>query len=233
MRESDRYKISVRGVRGYLAGIGTSGSLLAAAAALFVLGSAIIAFSGWPQISAGSAHSYLSTPPLAVASRAARRLDVALRARRRLLAARPAPAAATRTASRGGGSPAGGVVRGATALGSGSSGSPSAAATGAGAASASLAGSAGSTPCAQGCPQNVIVRVTNDLARAVQTVGTAVGDQITGTSQAAAGPLSSVSPAAGSAVNDAGTSAGGAVSGTANTVGNVVSATGSALGGGH
>jgi hypothetical protein len=40
----------VRANRAYLAGFGTAGSLLAGAAALFVLGSAVVAFRGWPQV---------------------------------------------------------------------------------------------------------------------------------------------------------------------------------------
>jgi hypothetical protein len=40
----------VRAPRAYLAGFGTSGSLLAGAALLFVLASAFIGFQGWPQV---------------------------------------------------------------------------------------------------------------------------------------------------------------------------------------
>src|SRR5436305_6587822 len=40
----------VRPTRAYLAGFGTAGSLLAGAALLFVLASALVAFRGWPQV---------------------------------------------------------------------------------------------------------------------------------------------------------------------------------------
>src|SRR5438270_2311704 len=45
-----RYDSQVRATRAYLAGFGTSGSLLAGAAVMFVLASAIVAFRGWPQV---------------------------------------------------------------------------------------------------------------------------------------------------------------------------------------
>src|SRR5437763_11910632 len=38
--------------RGYLAGFGTSGSLLAGAAVMFILASALVAFRGWPHVGA-------------------------------------------------------------------------------------------------------------------------------------------------------------------------------------
>src|SRR5690242_459413 len=53
----------MRATRAYLAGFGTSGSLLAGAAALFLLGSAIIAFKGWPQSGGGSATSNVAAAP--------------------------------------------------------------------------------------------------------------------------------------------------------------------------
>ena len=42
----------VRATRAYVAGFGTAGSLVAGAAMLFVLASAIVSFRGWPQLSA-------------------------------------------------------------------------------------------------------------------------------------------------------------------------------------
>ena len=71
----------VRATRAYLAGFGTSGSLLAGAALVFVLASAIVAFRGWPQVTAPSPVVNVSAPRLAVAatSRAGRILDAALR----------------------------------------------------------------------------------------------------------------------------------------------------------
>src|ERR1700704_3495612 len=40
----------VRATRAYIAGVGTAGSLLAGAAVMFVLASAVVSFRGWPQV---------------------------------------------------------------------------------------------------------------------------------------------------------------------------------------
>src|SRR5581483_2740144 len=42
----------VRATRAYVAGLGTAGSLVAGAAVLFVLASAVVSFRGWPQVGA-------------------------------------------------------------------------------------------------------------------------------------------------------------------------------------
>jgi hypothetical protein len=44
----------MRATRAYVAGFGTAGSLLAGAAVMFVLASAVVSFRGWPQIAAQS-----------------------------------------------------------------------------------------------------------------------------------------------------------------------------------
>src|SRR5580704_4140805 len=49
-RGSGRYKGSVRAARAYLAGFGTTGSLLAGAALMFIVASALVAFRGWPHV---------------------------------------------------------------------------------------------------------------------------------------------------------------------------------------
>src|SRR5947209_16744302 len=72
-------KITVRGTRAYLAGFGTSGSLLAGAAVLFVLGSAIVAFRGWPQIATGPNSVVVAASHPAAPTRVARRLAAVLR----------------------------------------------------------------------------------------------------------------------------------------------------------
>lgn len=56
----------MRATRAYLAGFGTAGSLLAGAAMLFVLASAVVAVKGWPQINyRGSVASLSLTDPRA------------------------------------------------------------------------------------------------------------------------------------------------------------------------
>src|SRR5437588_5663199 len=64
MPAESRYLPEVRAARTYLAGFGTSGSLLAGAALLFVLASAIVAFRGWPQVGDGlPSTAALNLPP--------------------------------------------------------------------------------------------------------------------------------------------------------------------------
>ena len=46
--------MKVRATRAYIAGFGTTGSLLAGAAVLFVLASAVVSFNGWPQVAGQS-----------------------------------------------------------------------------------------------------------------------------------------------------------------------------------
>lgn len=64
----------MRATRAYLAGFGTSGSLLAGAALMFVLASAFVAFHGWPQVAGQSAPASVSIPrsDVPAASRASR-----------------------------------------------------------------------------------------------------------------------------------------------------------------
>src|SRR5947209_10284592 len=51
---SSRLTVQVRPARAYLAGFGTTGSLLAGAAVLFLIATAIVSFRGWPQVGAPS-----------------------------------------------------------------------------------------------------------------------------------------------------------------------------------
>ncbi|MEO6857669.1 MAG: hypothetical protein ABI323_03660, partial [Solirubrobacteraceae bacterium] len=94
----------VQSTRAYVAGFGTAGSMLAVAAVLFVLASAIVALQGWPRIaSQGAPASVQINPAPATGSRVSRRLravrvggPVAVGARSAVWrrAARPAPAVA-------------------------------------------------------------------------------------------------------------------------------------------
>src|SRR5512140_1829231 len=78
----------VRATRAYVAGLGTAGSLLAGAAVLFVIASAVVSFRGWPQVGAQPSAVSVGVSPSRVASSSS--------TTRRLLAA----VAATRTAAR-------------------------------------------------------------------------------------------------------------------------------------
>jgi hypothetical protein len=55
----------VRATRAYLAGFGTSGSLLAGAALMFLLASAFVAFQGWPAVAGQSSPVSVSIPRVA------------------------------------------------------------------------------------------------------------------------------------------------------------------------
>jgi hypothetical protein len=214
-------KPKVHASRGYLAGFGTSGSLLAGAALLFVLGSAIVAFRGWPEIATGPATTNVSAPQLAGPSHVTRHLAALLGTR---LSGRHPSLVAAATARHPGRQVAGksvGRVRGATTSTSTSSATPGSGST----PSAGAAGSAGScsgTGCQGPSGQSLITGVSTTVAKQVNDIGAQVGSQTQSTAGTVAGAVSGVSPQAASTVQS-----------TGNAVGNVVTNAGSALGGGH
>lgn len=226
MQGADRYHIPVRATRAYVAGFGSSGSLLAGAAALFLVGSAIVAFGGWPQIATGPATSSVAAVPAAASSHASRRLIRALAATAPLVHA-PGVTAGTSAGRRGvqrnvagrtvaRGTPATPVTPVTHAAGSTSPG----AVTASGRAPASGCSSC-TRPSGSPGPVTTVTRpvttVTNKVAQTVATVGGDVGQQITDLSGTVAKPLTAVSPP----------------SGTTTTAANVVTTVGNALGGGH
>ncbi|HTX31962.1 MAG TPA: hypothetical protein VMD09_11280 [Solirubrobacteraceae bacterium] len=223
-------RTTVRATRSYMAGLGTSGSLLAGAALLFVLGSAIVAFRGWPQIAAGPATTSV-TPAAAhpaVPSRTARRLAAVLRRQATVAApAGRAGGAGRRGASNGHVRVRTGVL-GATAPGRGAPG------RGVPTAGAASAGS-GSGACGGSCtnPQGLVTRLTNTVSQQVTKIGSDVGSGIGSGSSAVAGPVGGISPPAGNAVQNAGSTLGSAVSGATTTAASTLTQAGSALGSGH
>lgn len=224
-------KTTVRATRGYLAGFGTSGSLLAGAAALFVLGSAIVAFRGWPQVATGPATVVVAASHPAGPSRIGRRLAAVLRAGRVTGGAAPVSTAGGR-ATRRHRSPSG---TGAPVGSPGSAGSP--AAHGGSSSSAVTAGAVNSTMCASNCiPRSspgLISQLTSSIAQEVSSVGSTVGSTVSSTSSGAAGPVNGASPQAGSAIQGTGASAGNAISGVSSTAASTVGQAGSTLSGGH
>src|SRR5436305_12765649 len=97
-RGLDRLVAMARATRGYLAGVGTSGSLLAGAALMFIVASALVAFRGWPHVGAQPSPGEVIVSPRPTA--AAARSPVA----RRLAVISAAPAAGARA---GGAAPGG------------------------------------------------------------------------------------------------------------------------------
>lgn len=240
MQDDERYNVPVRATRAYMAGFGSSGSLLACAAVLFLLGSAIVAFNGWPQIAAPPASSSVVAAPLAATSHASPRLIHALAVTRRRVLATDV---VSRLRSPAGGGGVRHVVLGRTVVRSTAGASPpSGASTGRGGGSTGAALPAACSGCVShpaGSP-NPVSTATSKLAQTVSKVGSGVGQvgnevgqQITGLGNAASQPLSNVSPPVGSTVGAVGSTVGNTVSGTATTAGSVVSGVGNAPGGGH
>jgi hypothetical protein len=219
-------KIPVRATRSYLAGFGTSGSILAGAVVLFILGSAIVAFSGWPQIATGPATVSVAAAHPAAPSRVARRLAAVLKAghltsggaataglRRRV--ARSVKSVVVRRGNRTPSSP-GGVA--APATGSSAGGATAPCATGG---------------CNQPDSPGLVASLTNKVAQEVSSIGAGVGSGVSSGSSAVGGTLNGASPQAGGAIQSAGNSAGSGVSGTATTAGSTIMQVGNAVGGGH
>ena len=92
-RGSGRYTGVVRAARAYLAGFGTTGSLLAGAALMFIVASALVAFHGWPHVAVQP-----SPGEVVVSPRSARSTGPSASARR-LAAAVVAPVGGTGTAA--------------------------------------------------------------------------------------------------------------------------------------
>ena len=96
-----------RSAREYLAGLGTSGSLLAGAALMFIVASTMVAFHGWPHVAAQPSPGEVvvsARPAAATGSQIARRLAV--------IAAGPAVATGAPARAVAGGGGAGRVLAG-------------------------------------------------------------------------------------------------------------------------
>jgi hypothetical protein len=242
LQGADRYHIPVRARRAYLAGFGSSGSLLAAAAALFLVGSAIVAFGGWPQIANRPATSNVAAAAVPASAHASRRLIHALAATAPRVHARGVVVRSGVTGRTVRRNVAGRTVARGTPATPTTPGTPAAGTTTPGAATASVpAPVSGCSSCTHpgGSPgpvttvTNKVTTVTNKVAQTVATVGGDVGQQITGLTGTVANPVSAVSPPVGGAVGAVGSTVGSTVSGTATTAANVVTTVGNVLGGGH
>src|SRR5580693_8042449 len=95
-RADGRYREVVGAARAYLAGLGTTGSLLAGAALMFIVASALVAFRGWPHVAAQPTPAEVVVSPHRAASGATL-------ATRRLAFAAAAPAAGAGAARAAGG----------------------------------------------------------------------------------------------------------------------------------
>lgn len=211
----------VRATRAYLAGFGTSGSLLAGAALMFVLASAIVAFHGWPQIGDQTSVPNVAAPRVALASSSptGRILQAALSSRVRL-AGLPGAGPQIGNGAGGGGS---------TGDRAGSSDSAAGPGTGSATGKGTTSGSRPSSPCVQPvCASSIPTAVpvdglTGTAGSVVSQSGAQAGSTLSDASGAASGAVSGVSPPVGGTLNQAGGSAGGTVTTVSSTVAGAVS----------
>jgi len=224
-------RVPVRATKAYLAGFGTAGSLVAGAALLFLVGSAIVAFRGWPQIGGAPATTVVAAQ-LSPPSHVTQRLAAVLRRRTRA-SGHLGSAGEITTQSRGVYTSRPQSSGGGASIGAGGTSAAPAAGVAAPISAASSAPSGCASTCNQPASGGVITHVTNAVSQAVSTVGAGVGQQISQASSGVASTVSGTSSQVAGAVAGAGSSAGSAVSGTANAAGGAVSQVGSSGVAGH
>ncbi|MEA2159300.1 MAG: hypothetical protein QOD66_1680 [Solirubrobacteraceae bacterium] len=227
----------VRTTRAYIAGFGTAGSLLAGAAAVFVLASAFVSFHGWPQLD-----NQLSAPALVRASTHAggdaigsRRLAAVLAAQR---------AASTRLTASTAGGPGIASRSTATSPAIGTGGSHIGATAGTRPAITPVTPAGSSPACASGCSggspgtttiSGTVQATTGSLGNTVAGSGASLGSTVSGVVSTLAGNVNTLSSslagsslagalgqsgqAVGTAVTSATGTAGAALSGAGNTAG--------------
>jgi hypothetical protein len=218
----------MRASRAYIAGFGTAGSLLAGAAMLFVLASAVVAFRGWPQVG-----DQLTPIAVIVAQRQApldkraiHRLQYAGAAVTGAVVTPAAPSRAQRVVT---------------------STSPAAVPTSVHIASTGNRRSDQTTHVDTGKPTRPVIasppgrstsptlgqtvnNTTGVLGRTVAGAGNAVASTVTGLTNTLAKTVSGLSPALGQTVKRTGDLVGSAVGGTTGVVGGLLAGTGQALG---
>jgi hypothetical protein len=233
LQPSGRAGRKARATRAYLAGIGTSGSLLAGAALMFILGSALVAFRGWPHVAAQPSPGEVVISPRsasAAISPAARRLAFITAAAGPGATAAPATGAAGgaggRRAVPGTGRPrpapaSGSRTGGGTAPSGGGSSSSSPGCASGGCGSGSGAGSGLVPPSTPATP--VLQKGTSTLGEVVGDAGSTVGSAVQQTTGAVGGAVGTVSPSVGGAVSSTGTGAAKALGGVTQTFDGVLS----------
>jgi hypothetical protein len=224
--------------RAYLAGLGTSGSLLICLALMFIVVSALVAFRGWPHVGAQPSPGEVVVSPQPVASTGS---AVA----RRLVVVAAAPVGGARAPA---GSVAGGVgarLRGPAPPATGASiGRPASATLPAGAPVAPTSGGGGATSCGTGCApapvvgsapapvQQLTQTAQQGIQRASGALGKVVGDTgsvrtaMQQTTRSAAGAVQTVSPPAATVVQNTGSGVSKVIGGLTNTAAGVLSGIG-------
>ncbi len=229
-----------RSAREYLAGFGTSGSLLAGAALMFILASTMVAFRGWPHVGAQPSPGEVVVSPrptAATGSPVARRLAV--------IAAAPGAAAGIGALARTGvarvrpggalgaprgtqqaiGQPASTSRPGPVAAPTLTAGSAAPACCSS-AGSGSGSGSAGSGSGPLQPVQQAIKQTTGALGRVVSGTGNQVGSTVQQTTGAVGSAVQPVSPPAAGAVKSVGSGAAQTVTGVTKTIAGALSGVG-------
>lgn len=197
--------------------------MLAGAAVMFLLASAIVAFRGWPQVGSQPA-------PIAVSvSRAS--LATPSRTQRLLVAAAlhansgAVPAGTPRTAAGGGTNAGGGGTTQPPGGGTGSNGStPPGGSTGRGVPVVSVPPTLPNVT-----PPPIVTSTGGTVAQVVSSTGQTVGSTAGGVAKSVASGLSGSSPSAANAVSSVGTTAQNTITSTSNTAAGAVGS----LTGGH
>jgi hypothetical protein len=216
----------MRATRAYVAGFGTAGSLVAGAAIVFVLASAVVAFRGWPQVSnsgQGSSIVFGKQAQASTPSSVDRQLVAAV-------AATPVtPGAGSGTPGRrhaGTGHLSGAPIKvtaGGNAVSDGAAQSTTVATPSQPTSPGGGCGSCGSKPTGGGNPvSGVIQTTTSGLGSTVEGATSSVGATVSGVAKVIATKLGlgSTGAAAGSVLNGAGS----VLSGAGKTVGGLLGA---------
>lgn len=215
----------MRATRAYIAGFGTAGSLLAGAAMVFVLASAVVAFRGWPQVGSASAPAsvVVAHANLSGASRAERTLVVAA-ASTGTRGASPAASSARTSAGPTAGSTGHSVRVAVSQKSSHRVATPP----------SSVTPTTPTTPTPPGCGSHcappsvgstvstVIQGATGAVGNTVAAAGKSLGSTVSGLTSAVANKLAGVSPGLSSVVSKAGSAVGGLLNGAGSTVGNAL-----------
>jgi hypothetical protein len=220
----------VRATRAYVAGFGTAGSLLAGAAILFVLASAVVSFRGWPQVGSQPSAASVVVKPTQVSgtSSTQRRLVAAVAASRAAVAGHSvAQTAPTKRGSSNNGTGSVTIVsrqasswtvhNGRTVpqppSGPSGGGPPS----GGGTSTGGIGGTVGQT--------------AGSLGGTVTSTGANLGGTVTAVAGTVAGQVGRISPELGGLVSRAGQAVGGTVSSLTGAAGGTLSSAGNAVGG--
>jgi hypothetical protein len=201
----------MRATRAYIAGFGTAGSLVAGAAIVFVLASAVVAFRGWPQVGNSGQGSSIVFGRQAQ-SRAPSNVDRQLVA---AVAAAPVTSGVGASGTAGGGHAGTGhsggastrVTAGGNAVGDGAAQSTTVATPSQPTSPSGGCGSCGSKPTGGGNPVSGVVQTTTSgLGSTVEGATSSLGSTVSGVAKVIATKLGlgNTGAAAGSALNGAG-----------------------------